>query len=332
MEDKKVTRRQFMRDGAMVVAGVAVGLAAKTAGSTSVNTSKILNYNPNMEYRRLGKTNIMVSAVSLGGHSGASQEERDKIVSRCLDIGMNFIDSTGRGELLRDIKSLGSRRDNVYLALSETGKEPRNPEYRTAKKLLEVLDKALARAKQDYTDLWRITVYEPGGRHSFNTSCEVIEALEKAKKQGKTRFTGIASHDRRWFKFMIEYFPGLEVVLFPFTTMSKRAPKDSLFDALKKCDVGAFGIKPYAAGSLFQGSQQENDQRARLALRYILHSNTVMPIPGINNVHQVDIVAKAVKERHKLDLKEKVELDKAGGEAWAKLATNYKWLRNWEYV
>ena len=57
-----------------------------------------------------------------------------------------------------------------------------------------------------------------------------------------------------------------------------------------------------------------------------------MPIPGINNVHQVDIVAKAVKERHKLDLKEKVELDKAGGEAWAKLPTNYQWLRNWEYV
>jgi aryl-alcohol dehydrogenase-like predicted oxidoreductase len=332
MEDKKLTRRQFMRDGAMVAASVAVGLGAKTASGAPVNTSKILNYNPNMEYRRLGKTNIMVSAVSLGGHSGASQEERDKIVSRCLDIGMNFIDSTGRGELLRDIKSLGSRRDNVYLALSETGEEPRNPECRTAKKLLEVLDKALARAKQDYTDLWRITVYEPGGRHSFNTSCEVIEALEKAKKQGKTRFTGIASHDRRWFKFMIEYFPGLEVVLFPFTTMSKRAPKDSLFDALKKCDVGAFGIKPYAAGSLFQGSQQENDQRARLALRYILHSNTVMPIPGINNVHQVDIVAKAVKERRELDVKETAELDNVNKQAWAKLPKNYQWLKNWQYV
>jgi aryl-alcohol dehydrogenase-like predicted oxidoreductase len=285
-----------------------------------------------MEYRRLGKTNAMVSVVSLGGHSGASQEERDKIVGRCLDIGMNFIDSTGRGELLRDIKSLGNRRDKVYLALSETGQEPRNPDYRTARKLLEVLDKALQRARQEYTDLWRITVYEPGGRHSFNTSCEVIEALEKAKKQGKTRFTGISSHDRRWFKFMIEYFPGLEVVLFPFTTMSKAAPKDSLFESLKKCDVGAFGIKPYAAGSLFRRNQQENDRRARLALRYILHSNTVIPIPGINNVHQVDNIAKAVKERRELDLKEKAELEKVSDEAWAKLPANYQWLKNWEYV
>ena len=338
MENEKVTRRKFVRDSAIAAAGVVAGLgaaaeqSAKAAPKRIVDTSRILNYNPDMEYRRLGKTNIMVSAVSLGGHSGARQQERDKIVRRCLDIDVNYIDSTGRGELLRDIKSLGSRRDNVYLALSETGQEPRNPEFRTARKLLEVLDKALVRAGQEYTDLWRIAVYEPGGRHSFNTSCETMEALEKAKKQGKTRFTGIASHDRRWFKFMIEYFPGLEVVLFPFTTMSKRAPKDSLFDSLKKYDVGAFGIKPYAAGSLFQASRQENDRRARLALRYILHSNTVVPIPGINNVHQVDIVAKAVKERRELDLKEKAELDKVGSEAWAKLPTNYQWLKNWEYV
>jgi aryl-alcohol dehydrogenase-like predicted oxidoreductase len=335
---KKVTRRQFVRDSAVAAAGVVAGFgatagqSAKGAAARALDTSRILNYNPNMDYRRLGKTNAMVSVVSLGGHSGANQEERDKIVGRCLDIGMNFIDSTGRGELLRDIKSLGSRRDKVYLALSETGQEPRNPDYRNAKKLLAVLDKALQRARQEYTDLWRITVYEPGGRHSFNTSCEVIEALTKAKKQGKTRFTGISSHDRRWFKFMIEYFDGLEVVLFPFTTMSKAAPKDSLFESLKKCDVGAFGIKPYAAGSLFRRNQQENDRRARLALRYILHSNTVIPIPGINNVDQVDNIATAVKERRELDLKEKAELEKVSGEAWAKLPAQYQWLKNWEYV
>ena len=131
---------------------------------------------------------------------------------------------------------------------------------------------------------------------------------------------------------MIEYFPSLEVILFPFTTMSKRAPQDSLFDALKKCDVGAFGIKPYAAGSLFQGNLQENDRRARLALRYILHSNTVIPIPGINSVRQVDNIARAVKERRELDSKERAKLADASKRAWAKLPADYQWLRNWEYM
>jgi len=333
MQNKQVTRRQFMRDSAMAAASVAVGLGAVAGQSTqAVQTSKILNYNSNMEYRRLGKTGLMVSVVGLGGHSGARGERRHDIVSRCIDIGINYIDSTGSGELRRDINALGKNRDKVYLALSETGREPRNPNYRTAKKLLEVLDNSLREAKQEYTDLWRITVYEPGGRHTFNTSCEVIEALDKAKKQGKTRCTGIASHDRRWFKFMIEYFPELEVVLFPFTTMSKRAQTDSLFPALKKQDVGAFGIKPFAAGSLFAGDQTERDRRARLALRYILHSDTVIPIPGINNVQQVDNLATAVKERRQLDLKETAELQNAAKQAWAQLPPHYQWLKNWEYV
>jgi aryl-alcohol dehydrogenase-like predicted oxidoreductase len=277
----------------------------------------------------------MVSAVGLGGHSRARGSERYEIVSRCLDSGINFIDSTGSGELLRDMKALAGRRGRVHLGISETGREPRNPDYRTAKKLIGVLDQMLKRAKLEYTDLWRITVYEPGGRHTFNTSCEVVEALTKAKKQGKARFIGFATHDRRWTKFMIEYFPEIDVVLFPFTTMSKAAPKDSVFDALKKQDVGAFGIKPFAAGSLFsKGDQKEKDRRARLAIRFILHSKTVIPIPGMNSIHHVDNVAKAVMERRKYDLNdnEKVELEKASNEMWAKLPPHYQWLRNWEHV
>jgi len=330
MDDKKITRRRFMRDGAVTAAGVAVGLAA--VGAKADDTTKILNYNPNMEYRRLGKTNFMVSAIGLGGHSGSNQEERNQVMARCLDIGVNFIDSTGPGELHRDIEALGSKRDKVYLALSDTGREPRNPEFRTAQKLSETLDSALQEAKLEYTDLWRITVYEPGGRHTFDTSCEVIEALTKAKKQGKARSVGISSHDRRWFKFMIEYFADLEVVLFPFTTMSKVAPKDSLFPAIKKCDVGAFGIKPFAAGSLFRGDREEDLKRARLAIRYILHSNTVIPIPGLNSVEEVDNVAKAVAERRDLDREEKAHLESAANQAWANLPQNYQWLKNWQFV
>jgi aryl-alcohol dehydrogenase-like predicted oxidoreductase len=338
MEDRQVTRRQFMRDGAMAAASMAVGLGAtvgqdaKAVGGGPVDNSKILNYNPNMEYRRLGKTNLMVSTVGLGGHARTDVKQRREVVSRCIDIGINFIDSTGSGELLRDLKALGGQRDKIYLAFSETGREPRNPDYRTAEKLIAVLDASLRRAKLEYTDLWRITVYEPGGRHTFNTSCEVVEALKTAKKQGKARFVGIASHDRRWFKFMIEYFPDLEVILFPFTTMSKAAPKDSLFQALKKCDVGAFGIKPFAAGSLFTADREENYRRARLAIRYILHSNTVIPIPGLNNVREVDNVAKAVMERRQLDMKEQAELKSAANEMWARLPPDYRWLRNWQYV
>lgn len=223
MEDKRVSRRQFMRDGAMVAAGVAVGFGVNTAGAKSVDTSKILNYNPNMEYRRQGKTNLMVSAVCLGGHSGSRQEERNKIVSRAIDIGINYIDACTKGEVIRDAKALKGRRDKMYLALSHCGRETRNENFRTAKKLLESLDEVLQDSNQEYTDLWRITCYEPGGRHTFDTACEMVKAMETAKKQGKARFVGLSTHDRRWIKFLAEYFPQIDCICFPFTTMSKRA-------------------------------------------------------------------------------------------------------------
>jgi len=332
MEAKKVTRRQFMHNGAMVAAGVAVGLGAKTAVSAPVNTSKILNYNQNMEYRRQGKTNLMVSAICLGGHSRSNVEERTEIVSRAIDIGINYIDACTKGEVVRDAKALKGRRDKMYLALSHCGKETREPEYRTAKKLLESLDEVLQASDQEYTDLWRVTCYEPGGRHTFNTACEMVEALEKAKKQGKARFIGFSTHDRRWIKFMIEYFPQIDCVCFPFFSSTKKAPTDSVFDALKKQDVGAFGIKPFAAGSLFTKDRKTNFQRARLAIRRILHTNTVIPIPGLNRIEEVDNVAKAMMERHELDMKETAELEKANRQAMAKLPKNYQWLKNWQYV
>ncbi|MGD8237265.1 MAG: aldo/keto reductase [Armatimonadota bacterium] len=338
MKRIRVNRRDFIGKGAKAAAGLAVGLGAAgreriaAAGQAAPDTSKILNYNPDMEYRPLGKTGLMISAVCLGGHSRSNLEERTEIVSRCIDRGMNYIDACSHGEVCRDAKALAGRRDSMYLALSHCGNEVRNEKFRTAKKLLESLDQTLSDSRQEYTDLWRITCYEPGGRHTFNTACEIVEALETAKQQGKARLVGFSSHDRRWIKFMIEYFPQIDAVCFPFTTMTKAAPTDSLFDALKEQEVGAFGIKPFGAASLFQGDDDENNRRARLAIRYILHSNTVIPIPGLNRVEYVDNAARAVMERRELELKETAELEHAGKRMMASLPPKYQWLRDWEYV
>ena len=347
MKDKELSRRTFIRNTSIVAAGaVAGGIAANTAAAAQ-NTSKILCYNPDMEYRRLGKTNLMISAVCLGGHwkrvnvmGQDFNENRKAIVDRCMEVGINYIDACCRSEVLAYCKALKGRRDKMYMALSYCGKETRSAEYRTAKKLMESFDSLMKESKQDYTDLWRITCFEPGGRHTFNTSCELVEALEKAKKQGKARHIGISSHDRQWHKMMIEQFPQLEVILFPYTSMSKVAPKDSIFDAVKEQDIGVFGIKPFASNSLFEGDSspdspfaEADNRRARLAIRYILCNQAITaPIPGLISTAQVDNMAKAVKERRELDVAEKAELEDASKKMWANLPSNYEWLKDWQYV
>ena len=69
-KNKKLTRREFMRDSTMAAAGLAVGLGATGSRNAfaSESTRKTRSYNPDMEYRPLGKTGLWVSAVCLGGH------------------------------------------------------------------------------------------------------------------------------------------------------------------------------------------------------------------------------------------------------------------------
>ncbi|MCL5099047.1 MAG: hypothetical protein M1608_16235 [Candidatus Omnitrophica bacterium] len=78
---------------------------------------------------------------------------------------------------------------------------------------------------------------------------------------------------------------------------------------------------------------EEDDKRARLAIRYILGNPAITaPIPGMINFHQVDNVARAVQDRRELDARESHILQQANAEAWAKLPADYQWLKDWEYV
>jgi aryl-alcohol dehydrogenase-like predicted oxidoreductase len=328
-------------------------------------TGNILNYNPDMEYRRCGKTGLLISAVCLGGHwkridtvvSGMTQgnswsavdldnadfrKNRADVVSRCIDRGINYIDACTSGEVLAYSQALKGRRDKMYLGFSWAEEEVRNPEFRKSLKLKEALNRGLKQARFDHVDLWRITCLEQSGQHDPGTIEELIAALDWAKQTGRARFTGISSHDRPHIKKLIETYPKqLEVIVTPYTAKTKVISDESgLWAAMQKHDVGWFGIKPFASNSLFQGTSAPDDPNAaqdnrlaRLALRYVLCNPAITaPIPGLITLQQVDNAALAVKERRELDRKEKVELDQAMDRAWAQLPDHYQWLKDWEYV
>jgi len=350
-----------MRDSALGAAGVAVGLHGTAAASAAEATR---SYNADMEYRRLGKTGLWVSAVCLGGHwkridnmvpgvfrgqgwlsadlddPGFRKNRRD-VVTRCIESGINHIDACTWQEIMAYSEALRGRRDAMFLGFSWYQDEMRNPKRRTTEALLETLDRGMQKAKLDHVDLWRITMNEQSGKHTEAEIDEMMGALEKAREQGKARFTGLSSHDRPHIKWMIETYPDVvQVVVTPYTAKSKVLPEDSVFDAVKKHDVGLFGIKPFANNSLFKGDSSldgphaaEDDRLARLAIRHILCNPAVTaPIPGMINTHQVDNVVQAVKERRDLDLAEAQELEEAMDVAWANLPQDYQWLKDWEYV
>jgi aryl-alcohol dehydrogenase-like predicted oxidoreductase len=361
---KGLTRRELMRDGAIAAAGLTLG-GCRTEPEAAGRMEKTRSYNPDMEYRPLGRTGLWISAVCLGGHwkrvdkmvpgvfksgkwlsadianEGFKKNRRD-VVSKCIEVGINYIDACTSQECQAYAEALRGRRDAMYLGFSWYQEEMRKPQFRTAKALMGTLDKAMRICKLDYVDLWRPTMLEQSGRHTEGEVEEMMNALETAKKQGKCRLTGCSTHDRPHIKKMIEQYPDiLQVVVTPYTAKSKVLPRDSMFDTMREYGTGMFGIKPFASTTLFKGdssldspTREEDDERARLAIRYILCNPAVTaPIPGLINTQQVENMAKAVKERrNELTAEETKKLEDAMDEAWANLPQDYEWLKDWEYV
>lgn len=348
----RLTRRQFVEKttvaaASLATAGGVLGGAADTARAMP-DPRKTRSYNENMEYRRLGRTNLMLSAVSMGGHwknipfahgTEEFRKNRREVIAAALDHGINYIDACWSGEVLVYAEALGPKRENIYFGFDWTlGRDPEV--VGSVERLKRGLDEGLRQAKLDYVDLWRITLRE---QTTFNTAREienVVAALEWGKKTGKARFTGVSTHHRPWIAEAVAKYPALEVVITPYSAGSREKPVGSMFEALRRYDVGMIGIKPFASGTIFQSqgrpdspTKAEDDQRARMALRYVLACDVLTSaIPGLITVDQVKNAAAAVRERRQFDLAEAERFEQLTQAMWANLPENYRWLHDWRRV
>ncbi|HZZ71392.1 MAG TPA: aldo/keto reductase [Pirellulales bacterium] len=146
--------------------------------------------------RSLGRANAKVSALGLGGHhigDPKSVEEAIAIVHAALDGGITFFDNcweyyNGKTENWLG-RALEGRREQAFLMTKVC------THGRDAGLALRMLEESLIRLRTDHLDLWQVhgvgfdndpeLAYAQGG---------VLEALDKAKQQGKTRFVGFTGH------------------------------------------------------------------------------------------------------------------------------------------
>src|SRR5512145_169214 len=137
MTERRVTRREFIQDTTAAVAGTALGTSLALQSETAAaapDPRKTRSYNPDMEYRRLGRTGLMLSAVSMGGHwkqipyadgTDDFKKNRREVISAALDHGINYIDACWSGEVMAYAEALGDQRERIYFGFDWTGgREP----------------------------------------------------------------------------------------------------------------------------------------------------------------------------------------------------------------
>ena len=150
-----------------------------------------------MEYRRLGKSGLKVSAVGLGANNfGGKNDEKDSgvIVQEAIDQGINMIDtanSYGRGLSEEYIgKAIKGMRDRVVLATkfsSPLGEGSRQPDT-SRRHMMQEAEKSLKRLETDYIDLYQVHFPDPGTPIE-----ETLRGLDDLVHQGKVRYIGCSN-------------------------------------------------------------------------------------------------------------------------------------------
>ena len=298
MSNDNLSRRSFIHNTSLASAATIASAFANTSNTAAISrdkkktdTSKILNYNPKMGYRRLGKTNLMISEVSLGGHWRAPWRDRSggwwwgkfaneqvpedvaknrtEVVSRAIDCGMNYLDITGAEECLCYGAALKGRRGKMIVGADDSKLCPRRDEYCNVPAQIHNVEECLRHLKTDYLDIWRVQAKMDGTNTDANVEV-IIEAFEKLHKAGKAKHLGISSHSRPWAQHVIEKYPQFEMFIFPCTAKTKeknQAPtrdniqevnagygpeNKSVLQSLRERDVGLITIKPFFGGSLLK--------------------------------------------------------------------------------
>jgi predicted aldo/keto reductase-like oxidoreductase len=236
--------------------------------------------------RPFGRHADRVSILGIGGyHLGKARTiaEAIRIVHEGIEAGINFLDNAWEyhdGESERRMgRAIADRRDAVFLMTKVC------THGRDAKVAMRQLDESLRRLRTDHLDLWQIheCVYDNDPERHFSRG-GVIEALERAKAQGKTRYVGFTGHKNPdiHLRMLAFDFP-FDACQLPLNGFDAhfRSFQSRVLPELARRQIAAIGMK-----SLGGDGRVISKKAARVedALRYAMSLPVCTTVSGIDSL------------------------------------------------
>jgi aryl-alcohol dehydrogenase-like predicted oxidoreductase len=240
------TRREFLRTGA---AGAALLLG---------NTLPTWAADAKLPQRTLGKTGARVPILGLGTVAAGNlldEKAAVRLLHRAIDLGVTYIDTappgtriapmTGYGRAQRFLKGvLRERRKEVFIATKclETDGDKTIP---LLKKNLEEL--GIEQADLVYTHSIGHAVYD---FDALVADIGPMAALEKAKRDGLTRFVGVTGHNRPEKFAKVIARREIDVMMNAVNIVDRHtyAFEDTVWPLARKKKIGLVAMKVYGGG------------------------------------------------------------------------------------
>ncbi len=217
-----------------------------------------------MKYRKLGRTNLEVSEISLGTwafgnnvYGGVAEQDGINTIHAGIEMGINLFDTapqygTDKQDGVAEIvlgKALKGRRNKVHIS-SKFGRNPcieggKSLFYKS--RIIDSVEESLKRLQTDYIDV--LFFHSPFSPDEIND--DVWEGIEQVKKQGKVRFVAHSismfnqteNMARQWAKEN-----KIDVVQVVLSLMNREA--QNLVNELSEYPIGVFGRECLANGFL----------------------------------------------------------------------------------
>ncbi len=211
-----------------------------------------------MQYRRLGSSNLKVSALCLGTMMFGRQtpfDEAARIVASAREHGLNFIDTAdvyNHGQSEKDLGKLLSGQRHQWVLASKLGNpvsDAINEGNYSRRWMLQETEAILARLQTDYLDI----LYLHRDFHEENLE-EAVRALGDLIHAGKIRSFGL-SNFRGWrIAEVVRLCKDLGVpppaVCQPYYNLLNRGPEVEILPACGHYGLGVVPYSPLARGVL----------------------------------------------------------------------------------
>jgi predicted aldo/keto reductase-like oxidoreductase len=145
-------------------------------------------------HRTLGKTGITLPIVSMG----VMNADIPGILRRAYELGIRHFDTASGYQQGRNEEMVGSvmkelgLRDKVIISTKQPVRNLRPPTAEVKRRFIEGVEASLRRLQMDHVD---ILYYHSADSASAATDPGPLEALQTLKKDGKTRFIGVSTHN-----------------------------------------------------------------------------------------------------------------------------------------